>query len=205
MGELDVGDSEHPLEMNTLEERVQRAVREDIAIVSYDSRWPELFRREAEHLRSCLPAGLVRRIEHFGSTAVPGLAAKPIINLLVEVRSLRAARAKIAPILEAQGYDYFWRSSFDDDVPPWYAFFIRRDQRGRRTHHIHMVTRRSVFREHWDRLLFRDYLIAHPQTARAYERLKIKLATAHPNDRVGYTNGKTVFIQRITTLAKTPQ
>ncbi len=68
--------------MNSLKERVERAVREDVATVPYDSRWPELFRREAEHLRSCLPPGLIGRIEHFGSTAVPGLAAKPIIDLL---------------------------------------------------------------------------------------------------------------------------
>jgi len=190
--------------MNTLEERVQRAVREDVAIVLYDSRWPELFRREAEHLRSCLPAGLVRRIEHFGSTAVPGLAAKPIIDMLVEVRSLRAARAAIAPILEAQGYDYFWRPSFGDDVPPWYAFFIRRDQRGRRTHHIHMVTRQSAFREHWDRLLFRDYLISHPQTAQEYAQLKTDLVATHANDRGAYTDGKTAFIQRVTAKAKSP-
>ena len=188
--------------MSTLEERVQRAVREDVAIVAYNPGWPELFRAEAERLRSYVPAKLIRRIEHFGSTAVPGLAAKPIIDLLVEVRSLRAARTRIAPILEAQGYDYFWRPSFGEDVPPWYAFFIRRDDHGTRTHHIHMVARRPAFREHWERLLFRDYLIAHPETAHAYGRLKADLAAAHPNDRVAYTNGKTAFIQRITAAAR---
>ena len=188
--------------MSPLEQRVERAVREDIGIVPYDSRWPELFLREAEHLRCCLPAGLIRRIEHFGSTAVPELAAKPIIDLLVEVRSLRAARTEIAPILQAQGYDYFWRPSFGDDVPPWYAFFIRRDRHGRRTHHIHMVTRRRTFHEHWDRLLFRDFLISHPETARAYARLKTDLAAMHPNDRVAYTRGKSAFIQRVTAAAK---
>lgn len=188
--------------MKTLEERVRRAVCEDIAIVAYDSRWPELFRQEADHLRSCVPAGLIRRIEHFGSTAVPGLAAKPVIDLLVEVRSLRVARTEIAPILEAQGYEYFWRPSFGDDAPPWYAFFIKRDQCGSRTHHIHMLTRHRSFREHWDRLHFRDYLIAHPETALEYGRLKTELAAAHPNDRVAYTNGKTAFIQRIMGEAK---
>ncbi len=81
--------------MSTLEERVQQAVREEIAIVPYDVRWPDLFRIEAAHLRACLPAGLIGRIEHFGSTAVPGLVAKPIIDMLVEVRSLRAARTEI--------------------------------------------------------------------------------------------------------------
>ncbi len=188
--------------MNVLEKRVQRAIREDVAVVPYDLRWPKLFRREAEHLRSCLPAGLLGRIEHIGSTAVPGLAAKPIVDLLVEVRSLRAARTEIAPVLQAQGYEYFWRPSFGDDVPPRYAFFIRRNRRGIRTHHLHMVTSRPTFREHWERLLFRDYLIAHPQTARAYERLKRKLASAHPNDRVAYTHGKTAFIQEVTAKAK---
>jgi GrpB-like predicted nucleotidyltransferase (UPF0157 family) len=186
--------------MKTLQERVQRAVREDVGI----SRWPNLFRREAEHLCLCVPAALIRRIEHFGSTAVPGLAAKPIVDMLVQVTSLRAARTEIAPILKAQGYDYFWRPSFGDDIPPWYAFFIKRDDRGVRTHHIHMVTGRRTFQEHWERLLFRDYLIAHPETARAYERLKCDLVTTHPNDRVAYTKGKTAFIQRITAQAKKP-
>jgi GrpB-like predicted nucleotidyltransferase (UPF0157 family) len=192
-------------EMKALRQRVARAVHEDVAIEAYDVRWRELFRCEAAHLRSCIPARLLRRIEHFGSTAIPGLAAKPVIDMLVEVISLRAARTEIAPLLQAQGYDYFWRPSFGDDIPPWYAFFIRRDDAGVRTHHIHMVTGRRTFQEHWERLLFRDYLIAHPETARAYERLKYKLAAAHPNDRVGYTQGKTAFIERITAEAKKSQ
>jgi GrpB-like predicted nucleotidyltransferase (UPF0157 family) len=184
-------------EMTTNRERVQQAIREDVSIVPYDPRWPDLFRREADHLRSSLPSALLLRIEHFGSTAVPGLAAKPIMDMLVQVTSLRATRSKIAPILEAQGYEYFWRPSFGDDTPPWYAFFIRRGERGIRTHHVHMMTGGRAFRGHWDRLLFRDYLIAHPETARAYERLKRGLAAAHPNDRVAYTNGKTEFIRQI--------
>jgi len=122
--------------------------------------------------------------------------------MLIQVTSLRAARIEIAPILKAQGYDYFWRPSFGDDIPPWYAFFIKHDHRDIRTHHIHMVTGRRTFQEHWERLLFRDYLIAHPETARAYERLKTDLAAAHPNDRVAYTKGKSAFIQRITAQAK---
>jgi GrpB-like predicted nucleotidyltransferase (UPF0157 family) len=146
--------------MKTLKQRVQRAIQEDVVIVRYDSRWPELFRQEAAHLLACLPEGLVRRIEHFGSTAVPGLPAKPVIDMLVEVSTLRAARTEIAPVLQSDGYDYFWRPTFGDDVPPWYAFFIKRAKSGVRTHHIHMITRRRAFQGHWDRLLFRDYLIA---------------------------------------------
>jgi GrpB-like predicted nucleotidyltransferase (UPF0157 family) len=188
--------------MISLQERVQRADRENVDIAPYDAQWPALFRREARHLQASLPGGIIRRIEHFGSTAVPGLGAKPVIDLLVQVTSLRAARVVVAPILEAQGSDYFWRPSFGDDVPPWYAFFIRRNRGGVRTHHIHMVTGRRTFDRHWERLLFRDYLIAHPHAARNYERLKRGLAVAYPNDRTAYTDGKTAFIQRITARAK---
>jgi GrpB-like predicted nucleotidyltransferase (UPF0157 family) len=63
------------------------------------------------------------------------------------------------------------------------------------------VTNRQAFREHWDRLLFRDYLVARPADARAYEALKRRLAAAHPYDRVTYTNGKSSFIRRITAKA----
>ncbi len=191
--------------MNTLEQRVQRAIREDVAVVPYDSRWPELFRQEAARRLACVPKGSVRRIEHFGSTAVPGLAAKPIVDMLVEASSLRTARTEIAPILESEGDDYFWRPSFGDDVPPWYAFFIKRAESGIRTHHIHMVTRHRTFQEHWDRLLFRDYLIAHPEIAREYECLKINLASTHPGDRIAYTSGKTAFISHVMAeAAKSP-
>ena len=71
--------------MEPLEERIRRVVREEIAIVPYDDRWPEMFRREKQYLLSCLPADLVRRVEHFGSTAVPGLAAKPVLDIMAGV------------------------------------------------------------------------------------------------------------------------
>jgi len=184
--------------MDSLEERIQRAVREDVTLADYDPAWPERFRQEAAHLRACLPRELIGRIEHFGSTAVPGLAAKPVIDILVEVTSLDETRRRIAPVLEAQGYDYFWRPAMFEG-PPFYAWFIKRDAAGVRTHHIHMVE--SHF-EHWDRLLFRDHLIAHPEVAAAYGALKRRLAAEHPNDRVAYTKGKTELIVRVTAEAK---
>jgi GrpB-like predicted nucleotidyltransferase (UPF0157 family) len=91
--------------METLEQRVQRVVREEVAIAPYDPAWPESFRLEKELLLSCLRHDLIRRVEHFGSTAVPGLAAKPIVDVLVEVTDLEATKVLIAPVLEAQGYD----------------------------------------------------------------------------------------------------
>src|SRR5262245_32444688 len=187
--------------METLQQRIQRTVREEIAIVPYDPRWPELFRREKDHLLSCLPHDLIRRIEHFGSTAVPELAAKPVVDMLVEVTDLQATQARIAPVLEQQGYDYFWRPTHGDDGPPFYAWFIKREWgTGVRTHHIHMVE--CHFVEHWDRLLFRDYLIEHPKVAKEYEALKLRLSSAHPKDRVAYTRGKTEFVVKLTVQAE---
>ncbi len=184
----------------TLEERIRRVVQEEVAIVAYDPRWPASFRAEKAHLLSCLPNDLIRRIEHFGSTAVPGLAAKPIVDVLVEVTDLEATKTLIAPVLELQGYDYFWRPTHGDDGPPFYAWFIKRDaESGVRTHHVHMVE--AHFTQHWDRLLFRDYLIEHPEVAREYEVLKIRLSKAS-RDRVAYTEGKTEFILRVTEQAK---
>ena len=177
--------------MESLEEKVARVTKELVSIVPHEHGWSKLANMEAQHLRECLPADQLGRIEHFGSTAVPGLSAKPIIDLLVEVKSLEEARLKIAPLLEAQGYDYFWRSALGDHEPPFYAWFIKRNAQGVRTHHIHMVEGDSAL---WDRLLFRDYLIAHPGVAYEYGRLKRRLAEEYPNDRVAYTRGKDGFI-----------
>jgi GrpB-like predicted nucleotidyltransferase (UPF0157 family) len=185
--------------METLEEKVARVVKEDMAVVAYDPYWPEAFEEERIHLLSCLPHDLISRIEHFGSTAVPGLSAKPIVDILVEVTSLNETKQKIAPILEAQGYDYFWRPTWGDDTPPFYAWFIKRDRNGNRTYHIHMV---EAHFEHWDRLLFRDYLIEHPDIANEYGNLKKKISAAHHSDRVAYTQAKSDFIRRVTEEAK---
>ena len=187
--------------METLEERIRRAVQEDVTIGTSSASWPDLFVREKAHLLSCLPHDLIGRIEHFGSTAVPGLAAKPIIDILVEVTDLEATKLRIVPVLEARGYDYFWRPTHGDDGPPFYAWFIKRDPAsGVRTHHIHMVE--GHFAEHWDRLLFRDYLIEHPRVAEEYQALKLHLASAHPNDRVAYTQGKAEFVNAVTEQAR---
>ena len=185
--------------METLEQRIKRVLQEDVSVVPYDPAWPQMFEEEKRHLLDCFPQDMLRRIEHFGSTAIPGLAAKPIVDVLVEVGSLEEAKARIAPVLEAQGYDYFWRATHGEDGPPFYAWFIKRNSAGVRTHHIHMVE--NDF-EHWDRLLFRDYLIDHPKTAKEYEALKLALARDYPNDRVAYTQGKTEFVVRVTQVAK---
>ena len=185
--------------METLEEKIRRVTREDVAIEPYDPRWPVWFAEGKAHLLACLPPGLIGRIEHFGSTAVPGLSAKPIVDMLVEVADLGETRRRIAPLLEAQGYDYFWRPTWGDDTPPFYAWFIKRDARGTRTHHIHMVERHF---EHWERLLFRDYLREHSPVAREYAELKQTLSETCHGNRIEYTKGKTDFIVRVTETAR---
>ncbi len=182
----------------TLEQRIQRVAREEISIVPYNPNWPTLFQQEKEHLLECLPKELIRRIEHFGSTAVPGLSAKPIIDILVEVTSIEQTREKIVPVLESQGYEYFWRPSLFKGQP-FYAWFIKRGRKGARTHHIHIV---ESDLEQSDELIFRDYLIAHPATAGEYQMLKQRLAESYPKDRVAYTKAKTDFILKVTSEAK---
>jgi GrpB-like predicted nucleotidyltransferase (UPF0157 family) len=183
----------------TLEELLARLARDEIRLAPYDPAWPESFRAERERLRATLPEGLVGRIEHVGSTAVPGLVAKPVVDVLVEVASLEDAKARMVPVLVAQGCDYVWRPTTGDDGGPWYCWFIRRDAAGRRTHHLHVV---EPHFPHWDRLRFRDWLIAHPDVAAEYAALKGMLAERHPGDRTAYTEGKTEFVVRVTEEAK---
>ena len=179
----------------SLEQRIEEAIREEISIVPYNPVWPILFESEEVFLQSKLPGSLVSRIEHFGSTAIPGLAAKPVIDILVQVGSLEETKKLIVPLLESEGYDYFWRT----DTPSPYAWFIKRDSEGKRTHHIHMVEADSKL---WDRLYFRDYLSEFPDEAKRYEELKLSLADEYPNDRIAYTEGKTEFVVALTERAK---
>ena len=177
---------------------IARLIREHVEIVAYDPRWPDSFEREKVHLFAVLPSDIIRRVEHFGSTAVPGLAAKPIVDMLVEVSALDDVKARVVPVLEKEGYDYVWRPTSGEDVPPWYAWFIKRDAAGARTHHIHMVE--ASFPQ-WESLIFRDYLRAHPDVGAEYAALKRRLASEFPNDRVAYTEGKSDFVRRVTARA----
>ncbi len=163
---------------------------DEIALVDYDPRWPDLFELEAARLRRILPSGLITRVEHFGSTAIPGLPAKPIIDLLVGVNSLAAARRDTLAPLATLGYA-FW----SDDPDPSRMFFVRGlPPNGPRTHHIHMVALDSPF---WERLRFRDYLRAHSDEALRYAQLKRELAAQFSGDREAYTDGKTEYVASV--------
>ena len=181
-----------------LKNRIEELVKEEISVVPYNPAWPKMFKAEAAFLREKLPRNLVKRIEHFGSTAVPGLSAKPVIDILVEVANLKETKKQIVPLLMAEGYEYFWRPAIGDQ-PPYYAWFIKRNVAGHRTHHIHMVEADS---ELWDRLCFRDYLRQFPEEMKRYDKLKRSLAGKYPNDRVAYTKQKSDFVVSVTKKAK---
>ena len=181
-----------------LRERIDRLGRETVEIVPYNPAWPQQFLDERARLLERFP-DLMRRVEHVGSTAVPGLSAKPIVDMLIEVTSLDETVTHIVPALEADGYEYLWRPTSGDDIPPFYAWFIKRNREGQRTHHIHMVERDFP---QWEALLFRDHLIANPSTARQYVELKQRLAAEYRNDREAYTDGKGEFVRRMTDIAR---
>lgn len=165
---------------------------EPVEVVPYDPDWPLRFDAEAARLRRLLPAGTIGRIEHIGGTAVPGLAAKPIVDMMVEAPSLEDVRRTIAPILEKAGYEFLWRPTSPGDVDIAYAWFIRRDASGRRTHHVHFAPPGSPY---WDRVTFRDHLRRHPEVAADYGALK-REAAARATDRRAYAEAKSAFIRR---------
>ncbi|MFM2303534.1 MAG: hypothetical protein RLZZ135_943 [Cyanobacteriota bacterium] len=163
---------------------------DEIIIVEYNLVWQLLFQEEVTRIGKVLDTTFITRIEHFGSTAVPGLAAKPIIDLLIGVRSLFTAKQLVISPLESLGYAY-WR----DNPDPQRMFFVKGlPPNSPRTHHIHMVEPDSIL---WERLLFRDYLRQHPDEAKNYAQLKRQLANRFANNREAYTQGKTKYIQSI--------
>ena len=176
---------------------------DEITLIDYNSQWPAQFVQEAERIQAALGESIIA-IEHFGSTAVPGLCAKPVIDLLVAVRSLDEARQQAVPALEALGYA-FWV----DNPAPDRLFFVKGlPPHGPRTHHVHIVDlsmsqdprlAESTFA---DRLLFRDYLRANPDEAGRYAELKRELAARFSEDREAYTDAKTEYVYSIIQKAR---
>ena len=128
-----------------------------------------------------------------GSTAVPGLAAKPIVDIMVGLRVLSDHACCVAP-LASLGYEHKGEYGIPD------RHYFRKPVQGPRTHQVHMVERGSAF---WVRhLLFRDYLRANPNEAAAYDRLKRELAARFGADLEGYTEAKTEFIRSVEAKAR---
>lgn len=159
-----------------------------VVLAAYDDRWPALFAREKGRLEAAL-APYVLAIEHVGSTAVVGLAAKPTVDILVGIFRLSDAPRLVAR-MEKLGYAYV--PKFEQEIPErrYFHYPAARGEAG--LFHVHMVEVGSPF---WERhLLFRDFLRGHAEAARDYEALKRKLAEVHGGDREAYTAAKSDFI-----------
>ena len=155
-----------------------------IRMVRYDPAWPAMFEREAAEIRAALGSVAVR-VDHVGSTAVPGLDAKPIIDIQVSVASLEPVDAYRRP-LEGLGYLYVLHPDFPD-FP-----FLGKPATRPRTHHIHVCVAGGPHeRRH---LAVRDYLRAHPEEVAAYAAFKRVVAERHPGDRRAYMARKDRYV-----------
>lgn len=169
-------------------------VPDTLELCPYSPLWPAVFDVERERL-AALFAGEEVAIEHIGSTAVPGLGAKPIIDILLGCAALGVVEARIA-LLEAEGYRYV--KEFEVAFPDRRYFDKREGHPGR--FHLHAVVVGSPF---WTRqLAFRDALRADPALAERYWKVKQRVAARFPNDRAAYTEGKTDFIRGVLQGAK---
>ncbi len=170
-----------------------------IQIVPYDTNWVSIFDSESAKIKDVLGERIVLKIEHFGSTAIEGLAAKPTIDILIEIPPLTdALKELIIDKMSAIGYIFIWRT--DENIP--YMHFVKGytvDGFKGSVFHLHLGDK---YHSLWDRIYFRNYLRQNKDVAEKYEALKYSLAKEFKFDREAYTNAKGQFVKRITELAK---
>lgn len=169
----------------------QLTAQDNIIIQPYNPTWPKLAEAEIKAIKIILGSVPYDSIEHLGSTAVPNLGSKPIIDIFITVKSMKDAEKLIIP-LETLGYD-FWKENpdtthmrFFKGMPPFGE---------KRTHHVHIVESSNNTFEH--RILFRDILRSDEQIRQKYEALKLKLSQVHVMDREVYTDRKGEFIESV--------
>jgi GrpB-like predicted nucleotidyltransferase (UPF0157 family) len=161
--------------------------RGTVALEAYDPRWADEFAKEKIVLEAIF-GGAAQAIEHVGSTAVPGLSAKPIIDIEIGLKNFSNWR-KFVPQLEAAGYTYMQNRVKPDEV------FMPKGPETSRTHYLHLTQFDS---QEWLQVLrFRDTLRENESLRREYGRLKQQLAEKFPADREAYSRGKAAFIERV--------
>jgi GrpB-like predicted nucleotidyltransferase (UPF0157 family) len=160
-------------------------MKRKVEVVPYRSDWPAKFTEEARDLQA-LFAGQMLSIHHFGSTSIPGICAKPIIDILLIVRDIEAVDA-LVPRLEKLGYHAVGEYGISGR-----RFFYKGND-DLRSHHLHIYESGNphILRH----LVFRDYMRSHPMTARDYARLKEELAHQFPEDMDSYIAGKNAFVK----------
>ncbi len=156
--------------------------------------WPIAFEKEKARLLRTLRDWIID-IQHIGSTAIPGLIAKPVIDIMIGVNNLEDA--DLHCVSKIQNLDYVYIKEYERDLPQR-RYFQKTSETGVRTHQIHLVVMDSDWCKR--RLLFRDYLRSHPDTAQEYGKLKQLLAEKYL-DANAYASAKTPFIRKIETIA----
>lgn len=164
-----------------------------IILAPYDPLWSDKFETEKQNLLR-VAGDLLSHIEHIGSTAIPGIIAKPTIDILAAINSLNETQRLIN---EITSINYIYVPEYETELPERRYFY--KNRAGEDAFHLHAVEMNSAF---WNRhIAFRDYLRSHPDQADTYAKLKIQLAEKHHADRDAYSNGKSDFIHRIEMLA----
>ena len=163
-------------------------MKTSVIVVPYDVRWPDAFAAASREIVDAL-ADTLLEIHHIGSTSIPGMHAKPVVDMLAVVDDL-AALDEPSPAMAALGYEAMGEFGIAGR-----RYFRRSDPAGRRTHQVHAFARGSP---HITRhLAFRDFMCAHEEHAAQYAALKRRLAAAHPNDIEAYMDGKDAFIREM--------
>ena len=165
--------------------------RGTVALQSHHAEWEVEFKNEKEKLKHVFE-GVTLDIQHIGSTAIPGVSAKPIIDIGVFVNSFQDVETKI---IDLEGLGYIQKK----ENRPERMFFAKGSDE-QRTHYLHIGEKGSSYVE--DMILFRDYLISHPEVAKEYSDLKQDLTIRFAEQREVYTSKKEAFVNQILTKAK---
>lgn len=169
--------------------------RGSVQLRAHNSEWAKLFEEERKLLLGKFPH-VILEIQHGGSTAIPTIPAKPIIDMFAVVPSLQAAEA-IKGELVKLGYEYRGADGVAGRV-----LYVKGAPE-KRTHHLQLVEREN---DEWgNHILIREYFLKHPDVAQEYAKLKILLAEKYPEDRKAYSHGKDIFIKSVIQKAKTKQ
>jgi GrpB-like predicted nucleotidyltransferase (UPF0157 family) len=161
-----------------------------VKLAPYTAEWKRLFEQEKARLQAAV-GSYVLDVQHIGSTSIPGMVAKPILDIGIAVRSFEKAAVCIEPMVQL-GYEYRGENGI-----PRRHFFVKGAPR---THHVHV---NEITSRDWENLVvFRDYLIQHPEIVQEYAQLKQELAQRFPTDRQAYLDGKSPLIERVLQLAR---
>ncbi len=166
-----------------------------IILTDYSDKWAGLYFSEAKMITDAFSKTEIIKIDHIGSTAIPGLKAKPTIDILLQV-SEQLAIQKLKDTFKSLGYLI---NNHPENPAPHFTFVKGYTKQGFKGQAYHVHIRYSG---DWDEIRFRDYLIKNKEIAKEYENLKLELAEQYPNDREAYTNSKTEWIKKINTLAR---